>query len=286
MEIGITAVRQFIINNFKFYGLWRVSDSSLIYKFYGYALHVFFTLTYTITMFVRLLQLTDLEEFTSASGMAFTLIALSVKVLNFFYYLPNVQKILQNCEEFQLRGQSEVELLARRIKFFPLIAYLYYTMANIAGFTMYVNGLWTWQMPFPAWFPFIDIEEYFMYIYVYQVLGMVMMVAVNICMELLPCYLMYLLSIQTEVICKRMETLAADLNTTNPYRMMVHSATVRQRESIKSLADCIRMHQQLYRYFTPQLGFTNPVLSIILSFQRHCYGRRLFYVCIFQPDLL
>lgn len=245
MKVETCFVRRLMVFVYYFYGLWRTADTSLMYNFYGCALHIFFTFIYTITMCARLVQLTDLAEVMSASGMTFTLIALSVKVLSFVRFLPKIQIIMRNCEEFDLKDPKETQLVASRMQFFSIIAYCYLTMANTAGITQYVSGWWTRQMPFAAWFPFIDAQKYYLLIYTYQVLGMIMMSAVNIVMELFPSYLMYSLSVQTEVICRRMEDLANDGINTEPYHIVTRSLL--QQGRIKLLKECIKMHQQLCR---------------------------------------
>lgn len=246
MEVGKHLVRRGMIFIYTFYGLWRTANTSKIYHFYGYGLHTFFTLIYTITMCAHLLQLKDVAEVIAASGMAFTLVALTIKVLNLYYFLPTIQEILKHCEEFRVDAQAEAEVVAIRFRVFAIMAYAFFAMANTAGSTQYVSGWWTRQLPFPARFPWIDVQKNFVLLYVYQVLGMLMMSAVAVVMELFPSYLMCLLSIQTEVICMRLEKLATQ-GIIEGESNKIKTTSELQLVRVKSLRECLIMHQQLCR---------------------------------------
>lgn len=161
--------------------------------------------------------------------------------------MPHVQTVLQHSEEFRLQHPDEVGLVAKRVRLFSYLVYGYYIVANTSGLASYVSGWYTRKLPYAAWYPGLDVEANsdFVILYVYQVSGMLMLSAVNITMEMFPSYILLLLSVQMELVCGRLETLAHGFHNTMPYEQSTN--LIVQKELVESLKDCIKTHQELCR---------------------------------------
>lgn len=265
--IGPSRVSKTLIIFFRILGLWYYPDTTVAYKFYAFTLHFIFSFLYVICYVVNLFFLTNLSEATHSLYITLTVVALFVKTINFYWYNSRIQANLVKIQQFQLNDDDEIELVGRRMKMFMKLMLYYYGVANTTGLTTYINALFATptQLPFYAWYP-VDWKhnsrDYWI-AYSYQTIGMIMEVNLNITIESFPCFVMFMISVQMELLGRRLENMKfieTKCNKLNDVGDMTErkNYVIGQRRNRDldgnnnknletSLVECIKLHQNLIK---------------------------------------
>lgn len=236
--IGKPRITKIMLAILGFFGLW-LPDTTLKYHVYSGTLHFVFTFCYTTAMVVALFFSPSAEQLMTSAGMIMTLVALNVKVLNIYINHRMVRRALTLIEDFELHDEQEVRLKTQRVRMFSIVAAILYCTGNTAGLSTYLAAQRARQLLYVAWYP-LDVGYW--WAYGYQVVGMLMLSNVNMTMELLPSYLMYMVSIKMEIVGVRLRKLGNGVTHRGHFG---DRETVEQFQSSAQLAHCIRAHQSI-----------------------------------------
>lgn len=255
---------------FRCFGIWHTARSSLAYRAYAVALHLVFTVLYTVAMCAGLWAQRTLVDRITASGMTLTLVALNVKLANLYAHMRTVQRVLEDSERFQVHNDVagggggggvdavvgvELRLVRGGQRRFAAVLCAYYAMANAAGVAAYVSAWSARKLPFAARYGGLlavstdaagggDIvagERSYAVAYAFQVAGMLMLSALNITMELFLSYLMHLMTARMRVIGGRLERIGWR-------RMAADGDEDSAKQCRRHLIECVRAHQCVMRY--------------------------------------
>lgn len=203
---------RYILVFLRVFGLWPSKNPSLIYTFYGQLIVLIFSLLYTLSMIIQLLNIEDMKNSTEALYMTLTEIALVIKILNYMFRVIEMQKILHSTEQFSLETDAEQILLQLYVDRYLKIIIFYYiavlyasTNADVISALGHNNDL-----PYSAWYPYFDWKNnnrHFWILFVYQAIGMFITAMVNVSLELYAAMLMIMNSFQMEVLGMRLRKL-------------------------------------------------------------------------------
>lgn len=238
LKIGKPRICKIMLTILRFFGLW-LPESTLFYRIYSALLHFIFTFCYTSAMVTALFFSPSTNETLTAIGMIMALIALNIKVLNIYMNHQMIRRCLVFIEEFELLNKEEERRKTERVRMFTIVAAILYCTGNTAGMSVFLAAHRGRVLPYVAWYPF-DLS--FWWLYSYQVAGMVMLSNVNMTMELLPSYLMYMVSIKMEILGERLRKLGNGVHNVDGY--MEQETQTQLKESVK-LSQCIRTHQSI-----------------------------------------
>lgn len=141
--------------------------------------------------------------------MALTELALFIKIANFFIRARGMQSLLHTMRSFKLDSIEEDQLISKRLAFFKKIATYYYACANLAICTSVLTAILSSELklPFYGWYilEWRNNRQNYWCIFAYQIIGMIITANVNITIELFPMLLMYMASVQIEILGRRMK---------------------------------------------------------------------------------
>lgn len=258
--IGPSPISKLLVFIFRISGLWYYPDTTVAYKLYAFLLHFVFSFLYTICFVVNVFFLTDVSDATDSLCITLTVVALLVKVFNFFWYNTLIQRNLEKIQQFQLIDDNEIRLVNSRTKMFSKLMVYYYCICNTTGITTFINAIFVTppKLPFPGWYPMDwqhNNRDYWL-TYFYQTLGMAMEINWNITIELFPCYVMFMISVKMELLGGRManikpmkiEMMGDDGRTLMANRQVMDEWDEEaNQKSVRMIADCIKVHQDIMR---------------------------------------
>lgn len=168
-------------------------------------------------MVINVFLLEDVNEVTANLYMALTELALFIKIANFFILVRGMQSLLHTMRNFRLQSMDEENLIKRRLSFFVKVSIYYYACANTVCLTSALSAVMSSEvkLPFYGWYG-VDWKhnrQNYWSIFVYQMVGMVFTANENITIELFPMILMYMASVQMEILGRRMKVVGWNRNT-------------------------------------------------------------------------
>lgn len=200
-------------------------------------------------MVVSLVFISDVNEITLAICVTFTLVAYVVKIINFYWNNLGMKQCLRAVSDFVLENDDEFEFVEQRMEPFQRLALFYYIVPNLCGITAYLKPIFAvkTELPFIGWYPLDwrnNTMDYWI-IYVYQVVGILIEINLNVTMELFPSYLMYMLSIQIEILGKRLERTGEQESETENVFENISNNTREQREILRKTVEHMKLHQKM-----------------------------------------
>lgn len=248
-EIGNQRISKVMLFILRIFGIWQTNNTSVMYNLYGYLFYFLFAFIYTICLSIKLFQLETTAGIISAAGMTLTCIALNIKIINLYHFIPKITVILSESEQFRLVNREETSLAAFKLKIFSVIAYSYYFVANMAGFASYLSAGFAQKLPYPGTYPFLEPSRSyaeFVIVYLYQVIGMIILCNINVTMEVFPSYLLYLISIRMEVIGIRLKNLGKHVINLDCFNGVENPEQI---ECKRMLINFLSVHQDTLRFF-------------------------------------
>lgn len=251
--VGESLLTRVLVHFFVIFGLWSKFQpntiSSAIYHTISYTMHFTLSLCYTVFMLVGLMFRSDVDEITSSICVTFTCVAYCAKILNFYWHNADMKNCFHQVNEFVLENEHEEELLRIRLVPFKKLSLFYYIVPNICGITAYLKPIFATEteLPFLGWYPLDWAHkslDYWM-TYVYQVVGIFIEINLNVTLELFPSYLMYMLSIQMEILGLRLEGMSS---ATCGNDVLVNDISLRnkgQQEVFGKMVNYLKMHQKM-----------------------------------------
>lgn len=238
---------------FGVFGLWSKykakTMASIMYYVYALTMHLTFSFFYTGFMVASVIFISSVNEITFFICVNFTFIAYLVKMVNFVWNEAGMKQCLKIVSNFELENEYESEFLEGRMDPFQRLAKCYYIVPNLCGLTAYLKPLFAHETELPVMglYP-LDWKNNSMdywIIYVYQVVAIFIEINVNITIELFPSYLMYMLSIQMEILGKRIEDISASTCSTIDLGNDISISTMEQQEILQKLLEYLKLHQKI-----------------------------------------
>ncbi|XP_053959638.1 odorant receptor 94a-like [Anastrepha ludens] len=200
-----------VITVLQFIGLWRLNSPwQSFYAAYSYVLHLSFTFSYTVMMWVDVVQASDLEKFTYIMYMSLTELALLAKVANVWInskLFVNFFHTLANDELFRLRTDGERHLWSRIHGYYRWIAFMYFAMSITLVTIAFIGVLFSkdYELPFPYAPPFEWRNPHgYWYAYFYELLAMPLTCFSNCGLDMIQCYMLLHLSLCYKMIGGRL----------------------------------------------------------------------------------
>lgn len=199
-------------------------------------------------MLIEIFYIENVIEATNNLCMTLTLITLFGKVLNFKYFLKNIQNLLHFAEEFDLENGEEVELVQKSLTFYTKLVKFLIIAVNIAGSSNYIGAFFTGEhkLPYLAWYPFDYRNNYTLYValYLYQSIGMFIQSNLNITMDLFSAYVIHIGSVQLELVGKRLRKLN---EFTMQGQLNLRMDSKGNKRNISSLVRCVESYQRTWK---------------------------------------
>lgn len=251
--VGDSKLTKVLVFCFFICGLWSKFQpntmASTLYYIVSYSMHFTLSFCYTGFMVVGLMFISDVNQITLSICVTFTCVAYVAKILNFYWHNAGMKTCLKRVNDFVLDNENELQFLQNRMKPFRKLSLFYYIIPNVCGITAYLKPIFATktELPFLGWYP-LDWENNSMdywIMYVYQVVGILIEINLNVTMELFPSYLMYMVSIQMEILGMRLEGMSTG---TYDIDVLAEDITLRikeQRDIVAKMVKYLKMHQQM-----------------------------------------
>lgn len=251
--VGERKLSKVFVFYFYILGLWsKFQDktvASTLYYIYSYTMHFTLSFCYTGFMVVGLFLISDVNEVTLALCVTFTCVAYVGKIFNFYWHNTGMKQCLKIVSDFVLENEYESEFLESRMDPFQKLALFYYIVPNLCGITAYFKPVFAakTELPFLGWYPldWRNISLHYWLTYVYQVIGILIEINLNVTMELFPSYLMYMLSIQMEILGMRLEKVSASTCITPVLVEDISLNNKGQQEIVQKMVDYLKLHQKM-----------------------------------------
>lgn len=251
--VGDSTLSKVLVFYFFICGLWSKFEPNTIvsssYYILSYTGHLTLSFCYTGFMVVGLLFISDVNQITLSICVTFTCVAYVAKILNFYWHNDGMKKCFKSVNDFVLETEHETEFLQNRMEPFQKLALFYYILPNVCGITAYLKPLFAakTELPFLGWYPLDWKNNSFDYwiTYVYQVVGILIEINLNVTMELFPSYLMYMLSTQMEILGMRLERISSSTCDNDLLAQNISFSTKEHQEVLQKLITYLKLHQQM-----------------------------------------
>ncbi|KAG4072239.1 hypothetical protein HA402_005961 [Bradysia odoriphaga] len=250
MIVGETIISRLVVWVYYLFGQWPNENSSLLYYIFSFILHFGFVFLYLICMLINLIFITDVNETTHSLYVTLTELAFFLKVMNFFWFNRGMKECMSAVVGFELKSDDEAKWIRKRMHHFNWLTYAYYIIPNICAITASMRPLFIAQrdVPFRGWYPldWVNSDSSYTLVYAYQVIGIMIEVNLNITLDVYPNYLMHMISIEMEILGKRLTNLGL---SSNKVIRIIDPSDAYQRKGVSDLVDCIKTHQKIIRLF-------------------------------------
>lgn len=224
-----------LVNSLYLFGSWPKQNQSYLKRFIFY-LTIFIAVSYLYCMLYSSFLVDNLYIRSNLTSLSILSTLVMIRVFNFNISWRGVQSCLAELQNFILNDEEERLFIKAKmplVTFFSAV-FLFSHHFWVLG-TMIVPLFMTErQFPLHVSFPFDWKHSLFYYIigYVYGVLGMVTLVSMNALTSIFICYVMLMLSLQLEILGKRIEKIG-------------HLDKVQDcKEPTETLVECIEMHKK------------------------------------------
>lgn len=233
-KIGSTRTSAYLPQFFRIVGLWFTEQSTIAYKIYSYVFHFVFSAMYTASMLVHLALAPDIDTFVHAFQMTFTVVAMFIKIMNFYRHNQLIQQCFRQVAQFRMFSRKEVAFARRQHHLFLLAASTFYSVCNITNAILYVQVLFADEprLSFSGWYP-LDWQHnraHYWTVYGYQNFGMFVATNLNVSLDVLPSYILFMTSANLEILGKRWRKIR------------------NVRRCMAELRDCIKAHTSILEY--------------------------------------
>lgn len=194
-------------------------------------------------MFV--LRLDEFSQLTYGLYMFLTQFCGLIKFICFYWRNVEFRQFIHRVNSFVVKNDFEEALIARRIEFFFKVTVFYYIMAMIAIHTTELMAIFseTVQLPFSAWYPWLnwqnDVRDYWLAI-LYQYVAVTSASLLIITIDVYFSFLIFVVSIQLEIIGHRLQQIGSAVQQMNSIRMC--DAQQLNRGETKQLTKCLELY--------------------------------------------
>lgn len=229
----------------RIFGLWKPQPNTLIYKLYSITYFIICPGLLNLFMLVFLIKLTNQKDLTFALYMFLTQLCGIIKSFCLLTRNRDFQNLIQRSRKFQLITSSEEKLVKERVNFFLWSTGFYLGTAVAALHSTEIMAFLskTRKLPFSAWYPFLDwqnsTQDYWIAV-AYTHVAIISASLIIITIDILLCLLLFIISIEIELIGKRM----AKIGYIDKTKFKRQSDRIRiEYEHFCILKDCIIYHR-------------------------------------------
>lgn len=205
---------------------------------------------YLICMLINLIFITDVNETTHSLYVTLTELAFFLKVMNFFWFNRGMKECMSTVNGFELKDDKEAKTIQKRMHFFNWLTYSYYIIPNLCAITASMKPLFVEkrEIPFRGWYPldWVNDDRNYVLVYAYQVIGILIEVNLNVTLDVYPNFLMHMISIQMEILGKRLKNLGS--SSKGYIVSSIDPTDTFQQSGTTDLTDCIKTHQKIIRF--------------------------------------
>lgn len=256
-----------IIFSLRIFGLWKPQPRTIAYDVYSTVYFIICPGLLNILMFIFLLNLEDQKDLTSALYMFLTQLCGGIKSSWFLVRNREFQQLVQRSKTFILGSVSEQKFVAKRMKFFFFLTSFYAATALSALHTTEIMAFVsnTRKLPFPVWYPFLDWKIYARDYWIavsYTHVAIISASVVIIAVDILLCLLIFIVSIELELIGKRLSTLGYPKKGTSKKRLDRINVEI---EYFNVMKNCVNCHNEAHDFKCAlEKGFSLPFLFQIV----------------------
>ncbi|KAJ3663301.1 hypothetical protein Zmor_007602 [Zophobas morio] len=219
----------------KYLSLWPTNGQYKLdlYKLYTTILVLIFIHTYNMSIFMGIIfSHKNLADLTRRIFMTSSEILTSVKTHHFIKNIKTLQLMTEDLESVKFvppKNTEQIKLVQPDLNIWKLV----FTILQLSCWTTVVFIISApilqrkHELPTPAWFPFnTNISPNYELTYFYQSLGVTVVVAVVISLDVFVMNWMMIIGVQCEILCDNLKNIKNENNNFN-----------------KKLIDCIRHHK-------------------------------------------
>lgn len=226
-------------------GQWPVGIASkfvcILYNSYSLIVFIAFVCLYDLLMCASLLFIEDVQDATENLHTSLTFLTTFGKALNYRFFFGRVQGLLRIGETFQLDNDWESQFINRQMERFNKLVTFLYGSANAAVLFSCIAPVFSDEarLPYPSWYPFDwkSNSSTYAWLYIYQVIGVMIQSNLNISFDLLTAYFMHVASNQLQILSVRLHKLNKKKEVGRP----------NQRKNTKDLVQCISTYQRIWK---------------------------------------
>ncbi|KAJ6635359.1 putative odorant receptor 71a [Pseudolycoriella hygida] len=251
--IGDSKLSKVLVFYFFICGLWSKfppnTIAATLYTIVSYTMHFTLSFCYTGFMVVGLLFISDVDQITLSICVTFTCVAYVAKIFNFYWHNVGMKNCFKSVNDFVLENEFESEFLRTRMEPLRKIALLYYIIPNVCGVTAYLKPLFAakTELPFLGWYPldWTNNSLHYWIAYVYQIIGILIEINLNVTMELFPSYLMHMLSIQMEILGFRLQRISSSICDSDVLIQDIAISRSEQQLVVQEMVELLKLHQHM-----------------------------------------
>lgn len=223
-----------LINFLYFFGSWPKPNESLPKRVLFYVT-IFIGVSYLYCMFYSSFFVDNLYIRSNLTSLSILSTLVMIRVFNFNASWKGVQSCLTELQDFILNDDSEQLFIREKMPMITFLSavFLFSHHFWVLGTTAVPFFMSERQLPLHVSFPFDWKNNLWLYVlgYVYGVLGMITLTSMNALTSIFICYVMLMLSLQLELLGKRIGKIGyVDQHC---------------QESREALVICIKMHRKL-----------------------------------------
>lgn len=210
--IGASSADNFITTIFYITGLWFHKTPSLAYRIHSFFLLFVVVLLWIICLDISFILSDGLVQATYALSAALPVSVCFAKAMNLYLNNKEIQDCLARVHNFPLLDDEEKKYADHKLRVFFKFTVFYAIICNttITFVCWHVMLVKEPELPFSAWYPFLDWQHDnrdFWIAQQIQFYGMVIVVNINTTTELFPCYFLTTIACQLEILGMRLEKL-------------------------------------------------------------------------------
>lgn len=260
-KLNASKVVKILRNVFYAFGMWRDRNQrSVLYNIYGGLYLFLFSAMSTFFMAAYLFVIPDISEVSNALYMLLIQLCAFIKFICFHIQNDEMQMLFNRMESFTVQSEKERNLVKSRLKFFIRIYFMYLTMSLMAGNTHVLGAFFRSErvLPFTGWYP-VDWKNNtagYVIALTYQYLGVIPNIVAIITYDLLISFLMFIVSLEMDMIGKRLSCIGTDLQCKDePLEILVRKNLSAYIEIHKLHKEAVEFNDLIQMYFTVPFFF-------------------------------
>lgn len=221
-----------LVNWLYLFGSWPKPNQNILKRFYFYVT-ISIALSYLYCMLYSSFFVDNLYIRSNLTSLSILSTLVMIRVFNFNASWKGVQGCLAELQNFVLKDDDERLFIAAKM---PAITFLsavflfshHFWVIGSMSLPLFMSER---QLPLHVSFPFDWQQNTLFYVlgYIYGVLGMVSLTSMNALTSIFICYIMLMLSLQLELLGKRIEKIG-------------YTNDAKKKLNTEELVACIRMH--------------------------------------------
>lgn len=255
ITIGKSSTDKYITTVYYLAGLWFDKNPTLRYRIHSFILIFVLLLSWVFCSFIGLVLSDSLSKVTHALCTSLPISVLFAKAMNLYVHNEKIQGCLKRVQDFRLYDAEEKKFIDKELSLFFKLTVFYATICNLAITVV------CWRimldehpdLPFAAWYP-LDWKHNsrdFWIAHSIQFYGMLLAVHINVCCELLPCFMLTMIGCQLDILGMRLKKLNNERNKTmeivEKSKKLDNERNIKMEIIEKSVDEHVRTHYYIIK---------------------------------------